>query len=112
MRDELFNRPLRVRTLGFAAAAGRQLGAVLRCLAFAAAVALLTLARVLLALARPFVVLPLTLAVVGGGGATLAFAAARMWPDTARAGMVTLVAALMLGLFERLAHTGGRRGSP
>lgn len=72
------------------------LGAVL----VACRVLLVLLLRVL----RPFIVLPLLMGCLGGMGATAWFAASHMWADAMRAGFVTMVCALMFGLYSAAAQ--------
>ena len=70
--------------------------------------AVLVACRVLLVLVlrvlRPFITWPLLLGCLGGMGATAGFAASQMWADAMRAGFVTMVCALMFGLYSAAAQ--------
>lgn len=68
------------------------LGAVL----IACRVLLVLLLRVL----RPFITVPLLMGCLGGMGATVGFTVSHMWADAMRAGFVTMVCALMFGLYS------------
>ena len=91
MRDNPYGRPLSFPRQGFTLA-----GSVLL---FGLRVLLLIALRMV----RPFVMLPLLIAAVGGMCVTLGFGYAGHWHDAARAAAATLTAAIILGLYSRLA---------
>lgn len=95
------------RPIGLLHAASRALASAVLRLAYELAVLLLTTMRALLVavlrLLRPFLMLPLLLAMVAGTGIAVAYACESRWLDTTRALMAAIGCAALLAVYTRAA---------